>query len=270
MKSNPSIKAVIFDISGTVMDFGSRGPIAAFVELFHRHGVQVSADEARRPMGTHKIDHIWSMLTDPEIAERWQRATGSAPTRELLDELYPEFTRLQIEVLTQHCDLIPDVLAVVDELRSRGIKFANTTGFDSWMMDDLKRLAHEAGYLPELWVTPELVGKGRPAPWMIFHALKEMNIYPTSSVVKVGDTIADIEEARNAGVWMVSVVECGNEVGLSRDELTSMSESERQDRITIARERLAAHDPHYLISTTADLIPIIDDINRRLAAGERP
>ena len=48
------VRAVVFDISGTVLDYGCRGPGAAFVELFARHAVTVSTAEARGPMGTHK------------------------------------------------------------------------------------------------------------------------------------------------------------------------------------------------------------------------
>jgi phosphonoacetaldehyde hydrolase len=37
-----------------------------------------------------------------------------------------------------------------------------------------------------------------------------------------------------------------------------------------ARARLAAKGPHYIIASTADLIPVVDDITARLARGERP
>lgn len=68
----PGVRAVIFDISGTVLDFGSRGPACAFVELFSRHGVPITEQEARRPMGAHKRDHIEALLSDPGIAARWR------------------------------------------------------------------------------------------------------------------------------------------------------------------------------------------------------
>ena len=85
--SNRGVRAVIFDISGTVLDFGCRGPVAAFVELFARRWVAISTEEARRPMGTHKRDHIWTLLNDVAVAARWAGATGSGPTHELLDQL---------------------------------------------------------------------------------------------------------------------------------------------------------------------------------------
>lgn len=264
------VRAVIFDISGTVLDYGSRGPVIAFVELFKRHGVTVSAEEARGPMGTHKRDHIWSMLSDPSIADRWAKAKGKQPDTAQLDALYEEFFPLQIEIINRHCDVIPGVPEVVKELRSRGIKIANTTGFETSMMNNLIELAAEGGYKPDLWVCPDQVGKGRPAPWMIHYAAKQLDVYPLSAFVKVGDTIADIEEAHNAGVWMVSVIRSGNEVGLSQDELNKMSEADRHQRVSAARAKLAAYGPHYIIDSSADLVPVVDEISARIARGERP
>jgi phosphonoacetaldehyde hydrolase len=264
------VRAVIFDISGTTLDFGSRGPVVAFVELFARHGVTVSEADARRPMGTHKKDHIWSMLSDAHIGELWARANGAAPTRDDLDRLYAEFTPLQTEVLKRHCDVIPGVADVVRQLRARGIKIANTTGFDTTMMGDLMRLAEEGGYKPDLWVCPDLVGQGRPAPWMAFYAAQKLNVYPMSAFVKVGDTLADIEEAHAAGMWAVSVLRHGNEVGLSREALEQLSPKEIEEKLNGARARLATRGPHYVIGSTADLMPIVDEITARLVRGERP
>jgi len=264
------VRAVIFDISGTVLDYGSRGPVAAFVELFARHGVTISNEEARRPMGTHKLDHIWAVLTEPAVCSRWEAVHKTKPTRELLGQLYAEFAPLQREVLKQHCDVIPGVPQVVTELRQRGIKIANTTGFDRSMILDLVPLAAQGGYSPDLWVCPDQVGKGRPAPWMAFYAARELDVYPMSTFVKVGDTCADVAEGHAAGMWVVSVIRSGNEVGFSEADLAAMPAVERTARISAARARLTACGPHYVIDTAAELMPIIDTISERIARGERP
>jgi phosphonoacetaldehyde hydrolase len=264
------VRAVIFDISGTVLDYGSRGPVAAFVELFARHGVRVTGEEARGPMGMHKLDHIWMMLTEPSVSSRWEACHKTKPTRALLEQLYAEFTPLQREVLKGYSDVIPGVPQVVAELRNRGIKIANTTGFDRAMMVELIRLAAQGGYSPDLWVCPDDVGKGRPAPWMAFHAARQLDVYPMSTFVKVGDTAADVAEGHAAGAWVVSVIRSGNEVGLSEAELAAMPAPEREARLSAARAKLAACGPHYIIDTVAALIPVIDEISARIVRGERP
>ncbi len=265
-----NVQAVIFDISGTTLDYGSRGPVLAFIELFKRHGVEISHEEARRPMGMHKKDHIRSLLSEPDVADRWQRAHGTRPDETLLDRLFEEFFPLQNEVIPQHCDVIPGIPAVVAQLRARGIKIANTTGFETGMMGELKRLASEGGYTPDLWVCPDEVGGGRPAPWMAFHAARKLGLYPMSTFVKVGDTPADVAEAKAAGMWSVSVVRSGNEVGLSEAVLDQLSAEERELRVSAGRARLAACGPHYLLDTAADLVPIVDAVSARLARGDRP
>jgi phosphonoacetaldehyde hydrolase len=264
------VRAVIFDVSGTTVDYGSRGPVIAFVELFARHGVAVSEEEARRPMGTHKKDHLWAMLTDPAICGRWTKAKGAQPTREALDQLYDEFPAVMKEALKRHSDVIPGVPRIAQELRSRGIRIANTTGFDAGMMDDLKEQAAEGGYSPDLWVTPDLVGQGRPFPWMAFYAAHQLGVYPMSSFVKVGDTLIDVAEGHNAGMWTVSVVRTGNEVGLSEEQLAKLVPSQRDSLIAAARQRLKAAGPHYVIDAVAELMPVIDEISSRIDRGERP
>jgi phosphonoacetaldehyde hydrolase len=268
--NTPGVRAVIFDISGTVLDYGSRGPVLAFQELFTRHAVPVSAEEARRPMGAHKKDHIRAVLADPAVSLRWEKAHHAPPSEKTVERLYEEFTPLQIEIVKRHCDVIPGVPELARELRARGIKIANTTGFTRAMIVDLIPLAAQGGYSPDVWVCPDDVGKGRPAPWMAFHAARQLDVYPMSTMVKVGDTPSDIEEAQAAGMWMVAVIRSGNEVGLSQEELAALTEEARSAKISAARARLASFNPHYLIDSVADLMPVIDTISARIARGERP
>lgn len=268
--ASSGVRAVIFDVSGTVIDYGSRGPVIAFVDSFARHGVAVTEVEARRPMGSHKKDHLWAMLTEPAICARWTNATGRQPSRELLDDLYNEFPSVMKETLKRHSAVIPGVVPVIRELRSRGIRIANTTGFDADMMDGLKEQALQEGYSTDFWVTPDLVGQGRPFPWMAFYAARQLGVYPMSSFVKVGDTLIDVAEGQNAGMWTVSIVRTGNEVGLSEEQLQKMPAPERDKVIAASRQRLQAAGPHYVIDAVADLMPVIDEISSRINRGERP
>jgi phosphonoacetaldehyde hydrolase len=266
----PGVRAVIFDISGTTIDYGSRGPVVAFVELFARHGVTITEAEARFPMGLHKRDHIQALLSDPAIAARWRDVHGAAPDASTLDRLYPEFAPVQIEALQRHADVLPGIPELTAALRARGIRIGSTTGFDSNMMAGLTAAAAAQGYQPDCWVCPDHVGAGRPAPWMIFHAARLMNVYPLRTFIKVGDTAADIEEARNAGVWAVSVVKTGNEIGLSRDQWDSLPAPDQSARLSAAREKFLSLGAHYVIDSAAELLPIAGEISARIENGDRP
>lgn len=88
--------------------------------------------------------------------------------------------------------------------------------------------------------------------------------------MKIGDTIADIEEGLNAGMWTVGIVITGNEMGLTQTDLEALSSEERERRILDIRDRFKAAGAHYILDRTADVIPVIQEINKRLAAGEQP
>ena len=70
------LEAVIFDWAGTLVDFGSRAPLIAFLKLFAAHGVELSVEEARGPMGSEKKEHIRRLLALPRVADAWRRARG--------------------------------------------------------------------------------------------------------------------------------------------------------------------------------------------------
>jgi phosphonoacetaldehyde hydrolase len=95
----------------------------------------------------------------------------------------------------------------------------------------------------------------------------QLKVYPLAAIVKVGDTPADIAEGLNAGAWAVGVAATGNMVGLSQTDFDALSQIERHDRIAAGRAALIAAGAHYVIDSVADLEPVIETINERLAAA---
>jgi len=86
----------------------------------------------------------------------------------------------------------------------------------------------------------------------------------------VGDTKPDIGEGLNAGVWTVGLAKTGNEMGLNLKEIEALDAETRERKLAQAREGLARSGAHYVVDTIADLLPVIDDVDARLARGERP
>jgi len=68
------IRAVIFDWAGTTVDYGCFAPVQAFQEAFAHHGVPVTLEETRKPMGMLKRDHIRTMLRMERIARAWEES----------------------------------------------------------------------------------------------------------------------------------------------------------------------------------------------------
>jgi phosphonoacetaldehyde hydrolase len=62
----------------------------------------------------------------------------------------------------------------------------------------------------------------------------------------------------------------GNAVGLSEAELATRDPVEQFLLRTAAARTLEGAGAHYVIDGVADLMPVMDEIESRLASGERP
>lgn len=264
------VRAVIFDWAGTTVDYGSMAPVDAFIELFSRHGMQVSAEEARRPMGSYKKDHIRLILGMEPVTQQWQRLHGRAPSAEDVETLYQEFIPLQTEVIARHADVIPCVAETVSWLRKQNIVIGSTTGYTREMMAPLLPLAAAAGFAPESTVCADEVPAGRPAPWMAMTSALQLGVYPMEACVKVGDTLVDIAEGLNAGMWTVGITKTGNELGLTLAQVEALAPSDLAARLHAASDRLLIAGAHFVVEEAAHLPAIVAEIGERLARGERP
>lgn len=253
------IQLVVFDWAGTTVDHGCYAPVAAFVEAFASQGVGVTPEEARGPMGLHKKDHIRAMLQDAEVSRRWQAAHGRGWTEADVESLFQAFVPKQMEVIDRHCDLIPGLLETVEELRRRGIKVGSTTGYFGDAARRTRELAAAQGYAPDVSLCPDDgVPQGRPAPWMIFRIMERLNVYPPSAVVKIGDTVPDIEEGKAAGVWSLGVTRTGSEVGLTAARWDAAPEGDRKRLTDAAAAKLSAAGADGVLGSVPEIIQWLD------------
>ena len=105
---------------------------------------------------------------------------------------------------------------------------------------------------------------------MCLRNAEKLGVYPMEACVKIGDTVPDVEEGLNAGMWTVGLAKSGNELGMNEQEIAALPADRLQARLEHARQRLAAAGAHHVVDTIADVLPVIDRIQERIAAGERP
>jgi phosphonoacetaldehyde hydrolase len=264
------LTAVIFDWAGTTVDYGSRAPAGVFIEVFRRAGLPLTVEQARGPMGMHKRDHIAALLSLPEIAALWKEQHGRVSSDADVQSMYEQLIPLQLACLRDYCDIIAGTLEAAAECRRRGMKIGSTTGYNREMLDIVLAEAKRGGYEPDCAVSADEVPAGRPHPYMALLAAIRLERYPMESIVKAGDTVPDIEEGLNAGMWTVAVAKTGNEIGLSVAEASALPPRELQARCDAARRRLTNAGAHYVIDSVGDLPPVLDQIEARLSRGERP
>lgn len=264
------IEAVLLDWAGTTMDFGCMAPAVVFVEVFKRKQVPITIEEARAPMGAHKRVHIQKITELEAVRRRWQETHGRLPNDDDVEAMFADFVPLQLDCLSTYSALIPGTLEIIAELRSRGIKIGSTTGYLPDMMEINRRDAEKQGYVPDSTVCAGDVPAGRPYPYMCLQNAINLQITTVHACVKIDDTTPGVEEGLNAGMWTIGLAVSGNEVGLTLDEWNALSEEEQNTRRERAYTRMRQCGSHYVVDGIGEVMPCIDDIQARIARGEKP
>lgn len=255
------IEAVIFDWAGTTVDFGSFAPVQAFIEAFKQFGVEPTVEEVRKPMGMLKWNHIATMMKMPRISQKWKRVHGKPFTNEDIDAVYAASETSIMGILHNFAEPKPYVLEAVKALKEKGIKIGSTTGYTDEMMSIVVPKAKENGYVPDFWCSPNAVNNmGRPYPYMIFKNMEALNLSEVASVLKVGDTVADIQEGKNAGVISVGVVEGSSVMALCEEEYNALTEVQKKMEYERVAKVYRECGADYVIGNMLELVALIETI----------
>lgn len=258
----------MLDWAGTAVDHGSVAPVLALQTLFAQHGISLSLEDARRDMGLLKRDHIRAILASPGVRAKWAAITGSEPSEAEVHSLFAEFGPLQMEIIAQHSTLIPGVVETVKEWQSRGLRIGSTTGYTRSMLEPVLAQAARDGYQPDASVCPDEVSAGRPAPWMLMQNAQLLDVYPPSVCVKIGDTVIDIEEGKNAGMWTIGLTRTGNLIGLNRQQWEQLPETEKEVRLSRAKKTLLDAGADFVAEDLASCGEALAAIEKHLRNGK--
>jgi phosphoglycolate phosphatase len=195
------IDLVALDMAGTTID--DHGSVyVALTRSVEETGAAVAEADLQRWMGTDKVTAIGALMalggqepTGPRVAAAFERF------REILAESYRDSPPVAL----------PGVEDALIELAGRGILIALTTGFSNDVATPLlESLGWTTGpgpdHLLDAVVTTSDVAAGRPAPYLIHHAMELTGVQDVRRVLAAGDTVVDLQAAHNAGVIAVGVL----------------------------------------------------------------
>ena len=188
---------IIVDGAGTLFDPGSVVPAYAFQEEFSEKGLDLPMDIVLKYMGMGKKDHIRLMLNEPDVQKQFVDEYNRNPNEKDVELFYQEF-KSQLYPCAAKTLEIPGAKEAAFKLKEKGIKLALTTGYDRKMFEETRKKLPWLSKVVDYSVTNSEVIKGRPAPYMIHHAMEAMLIDNPSWAIKLGDTKVDLEAADNA------------------------------------------------------------------------
>lgn len=250
--------AVIFDWAGTTVDYGCFAPVKAFEEAFAENGVVPTVDEIRAPMGMLKIDHVRTMLNMDRISAEWKRVHGREFTEDDVVRVYQLSEKKILDIVDRYSDPKPYVPETVNALRELGIKIGSTTGYTDEMMEIVAPAAKKKGYAPDCMFSPDSTGhKGRPYPYMMFRNMEELGLQDVRRVMKVGDTVSDIKEGKNAGAVSVGIIEGSSALGLSEEEFAALDETRRIELCEAVKKKFFDAGADFVINDIREVQEIV-------------
>ena len=201
MFSQP-IQLAMFDMAGTTVNDEVDGHplmVISMMRAFAKHGIALSSDAINQHRGKQKLEAIQTLLC--EVAE-----LPPADAEHIGDSVYRDFLH-ELESNLASISEIDGATEVFRYLKSRDIYVGVGSGFP---MGVVQTIISRLGWLDEGLLdyvgSAEQVGVGRPNPKMIHDAMEQLNITDGRKIVKIGDTVVDVQEGKNAGAWTVAVL----------------------------------------------------------------
>lgn len=186
-QSKRKIRLVVLDIGGTIIEDHGEVPNAMH-DALAQHGVDASFAEIADWRGASKREMVRHFV---------QLRKGSAdPT--LVANIYDQFVG-QVNKAYQNVKPIAGAEPAMTEMRRDGYLLATTTGFDRPVTElILGRLGWKHFFVAS--ITSDDVVDGRPAPYMLFHAMEAARVDSVGETIAIGDTPLDIQAANNGGL----------------------------------------------------------------------
>jgi phosphonatase-like hydrolase len=187
------IKLVVLDVGGTLVEDRGDVPQALSSALAH-YGVESSAEEIRRRRGASKREIVRYFVEK-------QGLPPGADRDQLTAKIYDEFSSKLIEAY-RSVSPIAGTENAIQEMRRHGYLLATTTGFDRAITASIfRRLGWEPYFAAS--ICSDDVAQGRPAPFMLFHAMEAARVDGVADVMAVGDTPLDLQAGTRAGLHAV-------------------------------------------------------------------
>jgi HAD superfamily hydrolase (TIGR01549 family) len=217
-----AIHAILFDVIGTsVMEKDPSIITRCFVKAFADRHILVDEKYIATYRGLDKREAISAIL------QVLQRPLSLADT---ILEAFNNNVADNIHNFSENNEL----RKTIEILKQRKIVIGVGTGLSSDIFQLIFNKLNWSSLRFDYIGIAEKVGRGRPHPDMLLEMMKENNIDPTE-FLKVGDTVADIQEGKNAGVLTAAILSG-----------------------TTVESKLREENPDFIINGLGEIIAILD------------
>ena len=183
------VKAVIFDLDGTLID-SEENHYESDRVLLARRGVSFSREDKKAFVGK-------------DISEMVRRIKANYGLASDAQSLMDEKNAIYRSLALKSSRLYPPMKVVLEEFRKRALPMAIATGSNASIADEILASLGVRGFFTMI-VSSSEVKKGKPEPDIFLETARRMAIEPTEAIV-FEDTRFGVEAALRAGMTCVAL-----------------------------------------------------------------
>ena len=186
-----SIKLLVCDMAGTTVNEGGL-VYKTLYETIKGYDIYIKPEDMKNWYGVNKTEVLQHFInTDNEYKD------NEAILPQMLDSFKKNLKKKYFEDKSIKL-MDPGLPDLFNSFRERGIKIALNTGYSVDIQEALIENLNMRDFI-DGYISSESVPHGRPEPFMIQELMSRYNITDSKEVVKIGDSINDILEGKNAG-----------------------------------------------------------------------
>ena len=190
-----NITILVCDMAGTVLK--ENGTIYKTIyNTLNKMKYPITQQDKKHWQGKDKFEVLESHISRFESGHDYKIKTNKAKNL-LIEELDKEYFKNDGIKLID-----PNLPIFFEKLRLHNIKIALNTGYPEYFQKKLIDKFDLDLYIDDS-ISSENLKYGRPYPFMIHRIMENTEIENVTNVAKIGDTINDMREGKNAGCGLV-------------------------------------------------------------------
>lgn len=198
-------KLIVFDLEGVLVDSQNRALTAALLETFAQQRIMLTTAQVGSVAGLVNYEQVRTLLEMPAVGEQFQIVHGRRWNEADAMDLTQELVTQQLAAVGRYCEIANGAADCVADLKSRGLAIGTVSNYPRAVAELLWDALGIEGIAIDASVCVDDVPSGRPAPWMIFRLMQELDVFPPTAVIKIGASPSSAEEAANAGCRSIIV-----------------------------------------------------------------
>lgn len=191
---NKSTKMIVCDMAGTTVNEGGI-VYKTLYKTINNYGIHIEEDDIKSWYGVNKTEVLNHFINqDPNFSQK----QGVLPIllNNFKNNLKESYFNDNNNIKLIHSELP----TFFNYLRNNGVKVVLNSGFSKDIQESIINKLEMQNFI-DGYISSEEVESGRPQPYMIHELMNRYNILDPQEIIKVGDSINDILEGKNANCY---------------------------------------------------------------------